>query len=60
MADGFPVVIAQRSEYCQLKRGMVSPIFIFILYCQMCNCFKWHLAIGGGNQIDLHYQLYPG
>ena len=56
------------AEYCQLKRGnllqfqaimfLVSPIFI--LYYQMCICFKWRLAIGGGNPIELHYQLYPG
>ena len=50
-ADGFPVVIALKSEYCQLKRGtLVSPIFI--LYYQICNCFKWRLAIGGRNQLN--------
>ena len=49
--DGFPVVIAQRLEYCQFKQGtLVSPIFI--LYYEMCNCFKWRLAIGGRNQLN--------
>ena len=57
--DGCPVVIAQMSEYCQLKWGtLVSPIFI--LYYQMCICFKWCLAIGGENPTELQYQLYPG
>ena len=36
MADAFPVVIAQRSEYCQLKRGMVSPIFLFSFCTVKC------------------------